>query len=143
MYKNAKQGWYRLTHPEKFRKALDETMKSSKSGYVMYKSSLELKAIKYADAHPRVTRWSLEPFAIPYIRPDDGKIHRYFPDLVLQQGDATIIIEIKHSSEVAPPKRKNTRQWLTWYINQAKWDAARKFCKEKKIHFCILTEKDL
>lgn len=142
-YIGAKQGWYRLVNPEKYRQPLDETMKSTRDGFIQYKSSLEMKAIRYADAHPGVEWWSMEPFPIHYIKPTDGKVHRYFPDLLVKQGEATIVIEVKHSSEVKPPSRTNVDACLTYAVNQAKWAAARKFCKEHGLYFCILTEKDL
>ena len=49
MYKNVKQGWYNLLNAAKFQKLIDEHMKSFKDGKVNYKSSLELKAIRYCD----------------------------------------------------------------------------------------------
>ena len=69
MYRNVKQGWYRLLNPEKFIKPIDELMSSYKDGHVNYKSSLELKAIRYCDWNSSVNKWSLEPFAIQYLKP--------------------------------------------------------------------------
>ena len=152
-YRTAKQGWYRLINAGKYRQPLDETMQSTKAGYVKYKSSLELHAIQYADAHPGVEWWSLEPFCLNYIKPTDGQVHRYYPDLLLSQGGKLILVEVKSSEEVKrprPPLKQTERSlWQynealrTWYVNQAKWEAARKFCHEKNMHFCILTERDL
>lgn len=142
-YRSAKQGWYQLVNPAKYRQPLDETMQSTRPGYVKFKSSLELRAIQYADAHPGVLWWSLEPFSIPYIKPTDAKVHRYYPDLLLNQGGKLIVIEVKSSDEIKPPTRPDPDALATYYINQAKWQAARKFCHQKNMHFCILTEQDL
>ncbi|MCK5537179.1 MAG: hypothetical protein KAI79_10145 [Bacteroidales bacterium] len=121
---------------------------------VEYKSSLELKAIRYCDANPQVKKFSLEPFAIPYVKPTDGKVHRYFVDLLIKfENGSTFIVEIKSSSETRPPKKpkkitalseRNYRKALqTWSINSAKWKAAKEFADLKEIKFIFLTEKEL
>ena len=121
---------------------------------VEYKSSLELKAIRYCDANPQVKKFSLEPFAIPYIKPSDGKIHRYYVDLLIKfVNGSTFIVEVKSSSETKPPRipkqktitsEKNYRRALqTWHINSAKWKAAKEFADLKEIKFIFLTEKEL
>lgn len=132
---------------------LDETMNSSRPGYVLYKSSLELKAIRYADAHPGVKWWTVEPFYIPYIKPTDNKVHRYFPDLLINQNGNLLLIEVKSSDETKPPKKPKrltdktkyhyNEALKTYYINQAKWTEARRFCKRNSMHFCVLTELEL
>lgn len=148
-----KQGWYKLVNPQKYIKPLDETMQSSKDGHVFYKSSLELKAIRYADFNPHVTQWGLEPFPIPYIKPIDGKVHRYFIDLFIVINNTKILIEIKPFNQTIKPKipqRKTARSLFnyneslkTYYINQSKWKSAREFCEKNKMKFIILTERDL
>lgn len=155
MYKSAKQGLFKLTHPEKFIKVLDEYMQSSKNeGYVEYKSSLEYKAIRYADFNPAVVGWSMEPFAIPYIKPTDGKVHRYYIDmfLIFKNGEK-FLVEIKSYAETVEPKRpkhmtekaahRYLNQIMTYKTNQAKWEQARKFAEKKGLHFAVLTEKQL
>lgn len=154
MYKNAKQGWYELTNPNKFIKPIDEHMQSHKNGKVNYKSGLELKAIRYADFNKHIVAWSLEPFNIKYIKPTDGKKHRYYIDLFLEfnSGDR-FIVEVKSKSETIPPKKpkKNTqksqinyqRALETFAINQAKWQSAKEFAKNNDLRFIILTENEL
>lgn len=154
MYKNVKQGWYRLLNPEKFIKPIDELMKSYKDGHVNYKSSLELKAVRYADWNKDVVKWSLEPFPIQYLKPSTGKFHRYYIDLVLEfRNSEKFLVEIKPLSQTKPPvkPRKNTpkaqlnyaRNLETYLINQAKWAAAKSFGKTNGFKFIILTEKEL
>lgn len=153
MYKSYK-GWYKLINPDKFIKPLDEHMDSYKEGHVNFKSRLELKAIKYADFNKHIVNWSLEPFAIKYVKPTDGKSHRYYIDLFFEfsTGDK-FLVEIKSKSETIPPKapRKNTtkaqmnfqRALQTYAVNQAKWKAADDFAAYNKMKFIILTEDEL
>ena len=153
MYNNY-QGWYKLLNPTKFIKPIDEHMKSYKDGEVNYKSRLELKAIKYADFNKFVDKWSLEPFHVKYVKPTDGKIHRYFIDLFLEfkTGDK-FLVEIKSKGETKPPRKpsKKTQKALnnyqralqTYAVNQAKWKAAEQFAAKNKMKFIILTEDEL
>jgi hypothetical protein len=153
MYNN-KRGWYKLLCPEKFAKPIDEHMQSFKDGHVEFKSMLELQAIKYADFNKHVVKWSVEPFHIKYVKPTDGKKHRYFIDLFLEfsTGDK-FLVEIKSKGETKKPRkpRKKTEQSLmnyqkammTYSVNQAKWKAAEEFAKQNKMRFIILTEDEL
>ena len=91
----------------------------------------------------------MEPFAIPYIKPTDGRVHRYYIDflLVLSTGDK-VLAEVKTSSETTPPaKTKNINKYKndmqTYAVNVAKWQAAKKFAENKGFKFLILTEKQL
>lgn len=151
---NSYKGWYKLLNPEKFIKPIDEHMQSFKDGAVNYKSRLELKAIKYADFNKFITRWSLEPFHVKYVKPTDGKVHRYFIDLFLefQTGDK-FLVEIKPKAETLPPrqpKKASEKAMInyqialqTYAINQAKWKAAREFAAQQKMRFIILTDEEL
>jgi hypothetical protein len=154
-YRN-KKGWYKLKNSQKFIKPHDDYMKSfnESTGSVEFKSSLEERAFMFCDSNPKIKSWTLEPFAIKYLKPTDNKVHRYYPDLLIifETGD-TFLIEIKSSTETKPPKKpkkqtlkseKNYKRAITTYaINSAKWKAAGAFCKEKKIRFIFLTEQQL
>lgn len=157
MYKSY-QGWYTLLNPDKFLKPIDEHMKSfrlSESHIELnYRSGLELKAIKYADWNKHIVRWSLEPFNIKYLKPTDGKVHRYYIDLFLEfsTGDK-FLVEVKSKGETQPPKkpRKKTQKALdnyqralqTFAVNTAKWKAAKEFADKNKMKFIFLTEDEL
>lgn len=148
-YKNAHQGWYKLKNADKFIRPLDESMGSSKPGYALYKSSLERQLLVYCDLNPHVVKYSLEPFAVPYVKPTDGRVHRYYIDflLVLSTGDK-VLAEVKTSVETVPPvKTKNINKYKnemqTYAVNVAKWQAAKKFAENKGFKFLILTEKQL
>jgi len=153
MYKSYK-GWYKILNPEKFMKPIDEHMKSYKDGSINYKSSLELKAAKFCDWNKHISKWSLEPFNIKYIKPTDGKEHRYYIDFYLEWTTGQkFLVEVKSYNETIapkPPKKKSSKSEMnfqkavmTYHINQAKWKAAREFCKKNDMKFIILTEKEL
>lgn len=155
-YRNAKQGWIKLLNPNKFMKPIDEHMKSfdPNENKVQYKSSLEKNAFRYADFNKFITKWSVEPFAIKYVKPTDGKVHRYYIDMYLEfsTGDK-FIVEIKSKGETKPPRKpsKKTdkainnyqRALQTYAVNSAKWKQAEIFAKENGMKFIILTEDEL
>lgn len=104
------------------------------------------------DHDPNVVRWASEEFSINYLSPIDKKVHRYFVDFLVEyRNGIKEMIEIKPFSQCIPPKantkRRNQRKLLnemkTFEVNQAKWAAAKKFCKERNIKFKVLTEKEL
>lgn len=151
-----KQGWYVLKNPDKFVKPLDKFMGSfnESTQSVQYKSSLEAKAFRYCDYNPNIIKWSCEPLHIKYLKPVTGKVHRYFIDLYIEFKDnLRFLVEIKHSSEVNPPKiptkktPKNMARYQkamqTFSTNQAKWKAAEEFCKARGMRFIKLTEEVL
>lgn len=158
-YKSAKRGVYKLLNPEKLIPPFDNYMNSTflnETGdlCVEFKSSLEMRAFKYADFNKFIKKWALEPFSIPYIKPTDNKRHRYYPDLFLEfMNGEKFIVEIKASSErtkPVPPMRKTVstvqryaKDCLTYATNCAKWQAAEQFCKLRGYHFTVLTEKEL
>ena len=121
---------------------------------IIYRSSWELKFMKYCDSRPNVLEWASEECVIPYRSPIDNKIHRYFVDFYakIQEADGTItkyLIEIKPSKQTVPPKKPQTQTKsyiyeVTEYVkNQAKWKAAKEFCDDRMWKFKILTESEL
>jgi hypothetical protein len=121
---------------------------------VIYRSSWEVKFMSWADRNPNVLKWSSEETVIPYICPTDNKLHRYFVDFQIQTRNKagvlkTFLIEVKPYKQTIPPEpqKRVTKQYLTevltWGKNDAKWKAARDFCKDRGWEFIILTEKEL
>jgi hypothetical protein len=120
---------------------------------VIYRSSWEVRVMKYLDEHPNVIWWGSEELPIPYLNPVDKRIHRYFPDFIakMRRSDGTVmtyVIEVKPEKQTQPPKeRRKTKLYLqeavTYEINRAKWHAATEFCKDHGWKFQILTEKEL
>jgi hypothetical protein len=121
----------------------------------VYRSSLELKVMRWFDNNPNVVTWGSESVVIPYISPLDGRMHRYFVDFIaaLKQKDESIkkfIIEIKpHKQTVKPEATKNKKvktmiyEQTEWVRNQAKWSAAEQWAETKGYKFLILTEKHI
>jgi hypothetical protein len=122
---------------------------------IIYRSSLELKVMRWFDSNPNIITWGSESVIIPYTSPLDGKVHMYFVDFVaaLKQKDESIkkyIIEIKpHKQTIKPEATKNKKvktmiyEQTEWVRNQAKWQAAEAWAKVKGYEFIILTEKHI
>lgn len=108
----------------------------------------------WADEKPSVVKWRSEETVIPYISPIDNRIHRYFVDFqiqVRQKNGAlkTFLIEIKPEKQTRPPavQKRMTKRYLqevtTWGKNEAKWNAAIEYAKDRGWEFIILNEKHL
>jgi hypothetical protein len=120
---------------------------------IIYRSSWELRVMKYFDEHPNVIWWASEELAIPYKNPVDQKVHRYFPDFIakMRKKDGkvmTYVIEVKPEKQTKQPiRRRKTQKFIeesvTYAINQEKWRAAELFCYEHGWQFTIITEKEL
>ena len=140
--KRYKQGRYKLTRPSKYR---------GDPNNVWYRSSWELKFMLFCERTPHVTEWGSEEIKIPYVKPSDGRVHRYVPDFYMKMGGQKYIIEVKPERETKEPvmrksargKRTYITEVLTYAINKAKWHAADDFCKDRGLIFKIITEREL
>lgn len=120
---------------------------------IIYRSSWEVRVMKYLDDHPNVLWWSSEELAIPYKSPIDNKVHRYFPDFIakIRRKDGSVmtyVLEVKPEKQTKMPvKRKKTQTYInetvTYAINQEKWRAAELFCFEHGWQFKLITEREL
>ena len=114
-----------------------------------YRSSWEFAFMKFCDEHPSVTQWASEAVQIPYRNPLSGKQTIYVPDFFIAYADAkgrshVELIEVKPANQAIKEKTGRSKQnQAHWVVNQAKWEAARAWCKQKKIHFRIVTEADI
>ena len=134
------QGKYRPTFPRKY-----------KGDYhnIIYRSSWEYKFMVWCDRSSSVTEWGSEEIVIPYISPADGRRHRYFPDFYVKIGRKKYMVEVKPLRQTKQPKKqkKQTKAYITevvtYAINQAKWEAAREYCKDRGWEFMLITEKEL
>jgi hypothetical protein len=73
--KDTYKGRFVSTNPQKY---------VGDSTNIVYRSSYELKFMKWCDMNSSVKRWASEEIVIPYISPIDGKKHRYFPDFLIE-----------------------------------------------------------
>lgn len=108
----------------------------------------------HLDENPNVTEWANEEIIIPYLSPVDNRWHRYFPDFFVRVKNRigvseAMILEVKPKSQSIPPQKRSkiTRRYInevmTWGVNEAKWEAANNYCKERGWKFRVITEDDL
>jgi len=145
VYKETYKGRFRPTNPKKYKGDLSE---------IVYRSSWELKFMKWCDSNDSVLEWGSEITVIPYRSPVDNKIHRYFVDFYIKVKDRSgnikkYLIEIKPEKLTKPPPipKKKTKRFIEevfmYGTNQAKWKQANEYCLDRGWQFLVLTEKDL
>ena len=138
------KGWFKPRNPQKY--------KGDPNG-IVYRSSWELRVMKYLDDHPAVVWWASEELPIRYISPIDNKVHRYFPDFIVRTKrkdgqETTMVLEVKpYRQTQMPVQKRRTQKFInemaTYAVNQEKWKAADLFCKEHGWQFKLITEKEL
>jgi hypothetical protein len=141
----AYKGRYQPSYPKKYKGNFTN---------IIYRSLWELKFMKYCDSNDNILEWGSEEIALPYISPIDNKMHRYFPDFYIKVRESNGMIK-KYLIEVKPkkqtiepiPQKKKTKGYIyevyEYAKNQAKWEAAKEFCKDRKWEFKVLTENEL
>jgi hypothetical protein len=133
------QGKFNLKNPEKYVGNKTPT----------YRSGWEFTFMKFCDEHPAVSQWASEAIRIPYRNPLSGKQTIYVPDFFIVYADRNgkqrvELIEVKPSNQSLKEKLGRSRaNQAHWVVNQAKWEAARAWCKQKGILFRIVTEEDI
>lgn len=122
---------------------------------IVFRSSYELKMFQYCDLNESVLYWESEEKAIPYLDPITGRYKRYFPDVFIKYKDREgnirkALIEIKPKKDLIEPEKnpkRKTKSWVyrvqMWARNQAKWSAAKEWCKDRNIEFKVFTELEL
>jgi len=121
---------------------------------IICRSNWEKRFCSWCDLNESIIEWGSEEFFIKYVSPVDNRYHRYYPDFLIKVKESTgqvktYVIEVKPKKQTRPPKpRKNvTKSYIyeckTYAVNQAKWEAANEWCKDRKIEFKIVTEQEL
>ena len=121
---------------------------------IICRSSWERKFCNYCDTNPNILKWASEEFSIPYVSPVDNRVHRYYPDFLIEVRETSgkikkYVVEVKPLKQTQPPKqgKRVTKSFLyeakTYAVNQAKWKAASEFCLDNGVEFKIITEKEL
>jgi len=139
------KGKYSPTNPKKYK---------GDANNVIYRSLWERRFMKYCDTNVNILEWGSEEIIVGYISPLDNRPHRYFPDFYIKVKESTgqikkYLIEIKPKKQTVEPEKKKrvTKGYLyevmEYAKNQAKWSAARNFCKDNGWEFKILTEAEL
>ena len=112
--------------------------------------------MKMFDSNKNIIKWASEEVAIPYRSPKDNRIHKYYPDFIVEQknkrGEVEIVmIEVKPKKQTSPPvmpkSGRKTRSFVVesfqYAVNKAKWESAVKFCDYRGWRFVILTEDEI
>jgi hypothetical protein len=139
------QGFFHPQNPEKY---IGDVRN------IVYRSSWELKFMRWCDRSPNVLRYGSEEFCVPYFNPIKKKVCRYFPDFIIEvlENDNKVrkyIVEIKPKRQTVPPvkgnKKKQTyiNEMKTYAVNQAKWKTIQEWCDDHMIGFKIVTETEL
>ena len=122
---------------------------------IICRSSWERKFCRWCDLSESVLEWGSEEFFVKYFDPVTNRVRRYFPDFIIkvreQSGEIKkYVIEVKPKRQTVPPvqtSKKRTRTYITevktYAMNQAKWEAAKEWCKDRMIEFRIITENEL
>jgi len=119
---------------------------------IIYRSSYELAFLRILDKSPSILKYSSEELSIKYYNPIKLRWARYFPDMLieLKGPDGKIsrkLIEIKPNNQIDKPRQTKGKKMQTYLnevmefsVNQAKWKAAKEWCKEKGIEFVVITK---
>jgi hypothetical protein len=140
------QGRFHPQNPEKYR--------GRDINNIIYRSSWELKFMRYCDRNSAILEWGSEEFFIPYLDPTTNTVRRYFPDFIMKVQESSgkikkYVIEVKPKRQTVPPivgnkKRKTLiSETITYEKNMAKWKAAKEWCADRLIEFKIITEDEL
>jgi hypothetical protein len=133
------QGKYNLKNPAKYMGNKTPT----------YRSGWEFAFMRFCDEHPAVTNWASEAIKIPYRNPLTGKHTIYVPDFFIAYADKNgqkrvEVIEVKPENQTLKEKLGRSKyNQASWVVNQAKWEAARAWCKQQGIIFRIVSEHDI
>ena len=92
---------------------------------VKYRSLWERNAMRWFDGNPAIVRWNSEEVVVPYKCNTDGKWHRYFIDMMIEQSNGDI-------NEVS-----------AYIKNTSKWTYAQEYAKSRGWKFQIWTEVTL
>ena len=87
----AYKGKYKPANPQKY---VGDATK------IVYRSLWERRCMKMFDSNKNIIKWASEEVAIPYRSPKDNRIHKYYPDFIVEQknkrGEVEIVmIEVK------------------------------------------------
>ena len=126
------QGKYNLKNPGKYIGNRTPT----------YRSGWEFAFMRFCDEHPAISNWASEAVKIPYRNPLTGKQTIYVPDFFIVYADKggqkrVEVIEVKPENQTIKEKLGRSRH------NQAKWEAARAWCKQQGIVFRVVNEHDI
>ena len=133
------QGKFTLKNPDKYIGGRTPT----------YRSSWEFAFMRMCDSNNNISQWASEAIKIPYRNPFTGKHTIYVPDFFIVYADRNgkqhvELIEVKPANQTIKEQVGKSRANQAHYVlNQAKWGAARAYCKQKGMTFRIVNEGDI
>ena len=133
------QGKFTLKNPDKYIGGRTPT----------YRSSWEFAFMRMCDTNENISKWASEAIKIPYRNPFTGKYTIYVPDFFIVYADRNgkqhvELIEVKPSNHTFKEQLGNSQHNKAHYVlNQAKWQAARGYCKQKGMYFRVVNEGDI
>jgi len=142
-----RQGIFKPQNPQKYKG----------TSLPVTRSSWEFKFCRFLDLNENIMEWSSEEPKIPYLNPNTRTMWNYHPDFLVRikdpknpLGSRVELIEIKpYKQTLAPVAKKGKKaqsllkETQVYNMNQAKWQAAREFCRRQGWTFKVLTERDL
>lgn len=138
-----------MFHKRKYTPIFPEKYAGDPTNIIM-RSSWETMFAAWCDKNSSVVKWSSEETIIPYRCPTDNHIHRYFVDFKITVNTGkTYLVEVKPYKQTQLPEYpgKRTQRYLmeslTFMKNQAKWEAATNYAKDRGWEFKIITEHEL
>ena len=138
-----------MFHKRKYTPIFPEKYTGDPTNIIM-RSSWETMFASWCDKNPSVVKWSSEETIIPYRCPTDNHIHRYFVDFKITVNTGkSYLVEVKPYNQTQLPEYpgKRTQRYLieslTFMKNQAKWEAATNYAKDRGWEFKIITEHEL
>ncbi len=153
------QGKYNIINEDKYIGARDFRSGKISRSLPEYRSSFERRVFSNCDLNDNIIKWGNELIVVPYVNPLDKKSHKYYTDIYVEVIDKNTkdvvkyVFEIKPKSQTIcpkPPKRKTKKSWrnyqkslMMFEKNNAKWKAARAYCKARGMIFKLMTEKDI
>ena len=133
------QGKFTLKNPDKYIGGRTPT----------YRSSWEFAFMRMCDTNESITQWASEAIKIPYRNPFSGKYTIYVPDFFIVYTDRlgkqhVELIEVKPANHTFKEQLGKSQSNKAHYVlNQAKWSAARAYCKQKGMTFRVVNEGDI
>ena len=133
------QGKFTLKNPDKYIGGRTPT----------YRSSWEFAFMRMCDTNENISKWASESIKIPYRNPFTGKYTIYVPDFFIVYADRNgkqhvELIEVKPANHTFKEQLGKSQSNRAHYVlNQAKWGAARAYCKQKGMYFRVVNEGDI
>ena len=113
-----------------------------------FRSGWELAFMRFCDTNNNILQWVSEGISIPYRHPLTGKMTNYVPDFLVtyRTRDNTMraeLIEIKPKKQSVIESKASARDRAIVAVNNAKWDAATKWCRRQGLTFRVITEDQI